>query len=474
MKSRLLLLCGATLCSWCLTTRSVFAQSTAFTYQGRLNVSGQPANGSYDLVFSLFPASTGTNNQIGSRITNNATPVSSGLFSLPVDFGASPFTGPDRWLQLEVRPNGGGALTTLSPRQLLSPVPYALHSSLADTALTANTAGSVLNGVYTTNTYADPSWITSLSAGKINGNIAGKAAGFLGNLSGDVSGAQGATLIVGSAVTTAKIADSAVTAAKIAAGAVGSSQIAAGAVGNSQLAAGAVTEAKISAAAVLVTNLNADLLDGLHSSSFAQTGAGPESKNVGFCNTAGTAAVWDSSTSMWSQISLGGSSSGLIGSGGNIAFANNSGNAAVWCMTTKTWITIPVTLGSGYGGMAGSKGNFIVANNNGKAAAWSNLTKVWTQVSIGSGYGGIAASGGNFVVANSGYAAAWNDPAGTWSIVALGGGYGDIAGSAGNFVVVNNGGTAAAWNHLTGAWTTLPLGGATGPPSGYVTGSDQW
>ncbi len=85
MKSRIRLLCGAALCSWCLTTSPVFAQTTAFTYQGRLNDSGQPANGSYDLVFSLFPASTGTN-QISGRITNTATPVNSGLFSVALDF----------------------------------------------------------------------------------------------------------------------------------------------------------------------------------------------------------------------------------------------------------------------------------------------------------------------------------------------------------------------------------------------------
>ncbi len=32
---------------------------TAFTYQGRLHQSGQPAAGSYDLRFSLFDAESG-------------------------------------------------------------------------------------------------------------------------------------------------------------------------------------------------------------------------------------------------------------------------------------------------------------------------------------------------------------------------------------------------------------------------------
>jgi hypothetical protein len=453
-----MLLSGTALCSWCLTASPAFAQGTAFTYQGRLNDGGQPANGSYDLTFSLF-TSSGDGSQVGGAITNTATPVNSGLFTVKLDFGASPFTGPDRWLQLAVRTNGAGAFTNLVARQLISPAPYAIYSAYSDTARTASMAGMVANGVYTTNTYADPDWIASLGGYKIQGDIVGNAGGFLGTLSGDVIGSQGATVIASDAVTTTKIANGAVTAAKLGAGAVG----------NSQLAAGAVTEGKISAVGMLVANLNADLLDGLHATSFAQTGAGPESKNVGVCNTSGTAAVWDTATMTWSQVSLGGASSGIIGSGGNIAFANNVGKAAVWSMTAKTWTQ--VDLGGGFAGLAGSKGNFVVANNGCKAAAWSSTTGTWTLVALGSAYGSLAASGGNFVVANSGgTAAAWSEATASWTTVALGNAFGDIATSAGNFVVVNNSGTAAAWNHATGAWTTVALGGATG----YVTGSDAW
>ena len=51
MKSKYLLLIGAAL--WCLFTavNPVFAQITAFTYAGQLNVGGNPANGGYDFVF---------------------------------------------------------------------------------------------------------------------------------------------------------------------------------------------------------------------------------------------------------------------------------------------------------------------------------------------------------------------------------------------------------------------------------------
>ena len=33
---------------------TLYAQGTAFTYQGQLSSGGNPANGSYDLTFSLY------------------------------------------------------------------------------------------------------------------------------------------------------------------------------------------------------------------------------------------------------------------------------------------------------------------------------------------------------------------------------------------------------------------------------------
>ena len=54
--------------------------------------------------------------------------------------------------------------------------------------LTGN-ASTVTNGVYTTGSYADPSWITSLAGSKITGNISGNA----GNVTGTVAIANGGT-----------------------------------------------------------------------------------------------------------------------------------------------------------------------------------------------------------------------------------------------------------------------------------------
>src|SRR5215475_11575919 len=107
-------------------TTPAFAQGTAFAYEGRLNDGSIPANGSYDLSFALFDASSGGTQQ-GETITNAATAVSNWLFSVTLDFG-NRFPGASRWLEVAVRTNGGTSFTTLAPRQALTPTPYAIFA----------------------------------------------------------------------------------------------------------------------------------------------------------------------------------------------------------------------------------------------------------------------------------------------------------------------------------------------------------
>src|SRR5690606_3434293 len=77
------------------------AQNTAFTYQGRLNSDGNPANGVYDFTFQAFDAPV-AGNSIGGTVSVNAVDVTNGLFTALLDLGTSPFTGPARWLQIRV------------------------------------------------------------------------------------------------------------------------------------------------------------------------------------------------------------------------------------------------------------------------------------------------------------------------------------------------------------------------------------
>jgi hypothetical protein len=104
----------------------------AFTYQGSLNDGANPANGLYDLQFTLYDAQTNGNQQ-GNFITNSATVVSNGLFTVVLDFG-NQFPGAPRWLQIGAQTNGGSAFVTLTPRQALTATPYAIQAANAVTA----------------------------------------------------------------------------------------------------------------------------------------------------------------------------------------------------------------------------------------------------------------------------------------------------------------------------------------------------
>jgi hypothetical protein len=111
-----------------------WSQGTAFTYQGQLLSGAGLANGSYDLRFSVYDAIT-AGNLIAGPETNSATGVSNGMFTVAMDFGSGVFTGPDRWLEIGVRPSGGGSFTPLAPRQLLMPAPYAIMANSASNLL---------------------------------------------------------------------------------------------------------------------------------------------------------------------------------------------------------------------------------------------------------------------------------------------------------------------------------------------------
>ena len=105
---------------------------TAFTYQGRLQEAGAPANGRYDLRFELFGFEAGGTGN-GAPIINSAVAVSNGLFTTTLDFGTSVFSGAPSWLEIGVRPAGGQPnFTILAPRQLLTPTPYAIYTLKAE------------------------------------------------------------------------------------------------------------------------------------------------------------------------------------------------------------------------------------------------------------------------------------------------------------------------------------------------------
>lgn len=156
------------------------AQGTAFSYQGRLNTADELANGLYDITFALHVTPGGAN-QIGSTLTNTATPVTNGLFRMVLDFGDL-FPGADRWLEIRVRTNGSKSFETLSPRQKILPTPYAitagnLSGPLAASQLTGSIPSGSISGTYgsaltlnnAANTFTgNGSGLTSLNASSVS------------------------------------------------------------------------------------------------------------------------------------------------------------------------------------------------------------------------------------------------------------------------------------------------------------------
>jgi hypothetical protein len=109
-------------------TSSQVAVGTAFTYQGRLtDDEGNPLTGAYDFEFRLYDGSGAGAGQVGQTVSVNDEHVGEGLFSVTLDFGADPFAGQARWLEVHVREGASnGGFTELLPRQAVAPAPYAI------------------------------------------------------------------------------------------------------------------------------------------------------------------------------------------------------------------------------------------------------------------------------------------------------------------------------------------------------------
>jgi hypothetical protein len=119
---------------------SVSGQTSAFTYQGRLTDTVAPPSATYDLEFALYDSAS---TLIGAPIQRNGTVVSDGVFTVSLDFGVSAFPGANRLLEIRVKRTGEPSYTPLTPRQLLTSAPYAIHAKSADTATSVIGGGGI-------------------------------------------------------------------------------------------------------------------------------------------------------------------------------------------------------------------------------------------------------------------------------------------------------------------------------------------
>jgi hypothetical protein len=106
------------------------AVGTGFTYQGQLKNNGALVNGTCDLTFRLFD-DINAGNQIGNPITQTLA-ITNGLFTTQLnagnEFGANAFSGDARWLAIRVSTTcpSTGSFVPLTPREPITPAPYAL------------------------------------------------------------------------------------------------------------------------------------------------------------------------------------------------------------------------------------------------------------------------------------------------------------------------------------------------------------
>jgi hypothetical protein len=131
------------------------AQTTAFTYQGKLSDNNATATGIYEMQFRLFDnPNAGQGTQQGATVTNPTVQVTDGIFTVALNFGAANFAaGANLYLELSIRPAGsGGGYTSLAPRQQITSAPYAVRSLNAATADNAlNLGGTAANQFVQTN-----------------------------------------------------------------------------------------------------------------------------------------------------------------------------------------------------------------------------------------------------------------------------------------------------------------------------------
>lgn len=131
------------------------AQTTTFTYQGQLLVSGSPHTGSAELRFTVWDAASGGTQLAATTPADTAVNVTNGLFAASLDFGAAVFTGADRWLDIQVR-TGLGAFTPLTTRQRLTATPYAIRAREAATVPNGSITGAMIaNGAVSASGLAD-------------------------------------------------------------------------------------------------------------------------------------------------------------------------------------------------------------------------------------------------------------------------------------------------------------------------------
>ncbi|MGB1250267.1 MAG: tail fiber domain-containing protein [Candidatus Promineifilaceae bacterium] len=128
------------------TPSTISTSSSSLTYEGYLeSADGTPINGTIKFSSTLYDALTG-GNQIGITNLFDDVLVEDGVFSVDLSFGDNTFLGGDRWLDISIDD------VPLTPRQRITPAPYALrgggtNSIVTNDSLNANISAGVSNTI---------------------------------------------------------------------------------------------------------------------------------------------------------------------------------------------------------------------------------------------------------------------------------------------------------------------------------------
>lgn len=229
---------------------------TSFGYQGELRYDGNPAYGPYDFEFALYDVETGGAPLAIDTVADSE--VTAGLFTVELDYTEVPFAASQAyWLEVRVREGAStDAYQLLSPRQKVTPSPYAINARGVQAAGVDNAAlaeGVVSGGKIALDAVSSSKIVDGSIAGvdvdatQVQRRVQGSCAPGSAIQSVDAAGTVACQPVGSGTVTsvataggltggpivaagTVSIADDGVTSARIADGAVGSADIADGSI----------------------------------------------------------------------------------------------------------------------------------------------------------------------------------------------------------------------------------------------------
>jgi hypothetical protein len=235
-----------------------------FTFQGELKNGSSPATGSWDFRCRLYDAAVGGALIAGPTVVT-ATLSSDGRFAAQVLFPGV-FSGQNRYLDIEASPAGLGTWQLLTPRQLLSASPNAAWSIASGTAANSTNLGGQPAAFYTNaanlssgtlpSARLTGSYTAALNFSNAANVFAGSGTGLTGLNASNVASGTLADARLSTNVALLNLAQS-FTAAKTFSVAP---------------AFTAVGTPFTTSSTTLVTNLNADLLDGQHGAFYQNAG----------------------------------------------------------------------------------------------------------------------------------------------------------------------------------------------------------